>query len=78
MKKDDIKKALAVFSSAVENGAAEINIMLVYQNSQSVRPNDTKMFCSAAIHHHFHYIHFVIRIEKYIKIFQHHSFWELR
>ena len=34
MKKDDIKKALAVFSSSVENGTAEINIMLVDQNNQ--------------------------------------------
>ena len=34
MKKDDIKKALAGFCSSVENGTAEINIMLVDQNNQ--------------------------------------------
>lgn len=34
MKKDDIKKELSVFNSAVENGTAEINVMLVDQNNQ--------------------------------------------
>lgn len=34
MKKDDIKKELSVFKSAVENGTAEINVMLVDQNNQ--------------------------------------------
>ena len=34
MKKDDIKKALASFNLSVENGTAEINIMLVDQNNQ--------------------------------------------
>ena len=34
MKKNDIKKALAGFCSSVENGTAEINIMLVDQNNQ--------------------------------------------
>ena len=33
-KKDDIKKELSVFNSAVENGTAEINVMLVDQNNQ--------------------------------------------
>lgn len=28
MKKDDIKKELSVFNSAVENGTAEINVLL--------------------------------------------------
>ena len=34
MKKDDIKKELSAFKSAVENGTAEINVMLVDQNNQ--------------------------------------------
>lgn len=34
MKKDDIKKELLVFKSAIENGSAEINVMLVDQNNQ--------------------------------------------
>lgn len=39
MKKHDIKKELSVFKSAVENGTAEINVMLVDQNNQ--RKSDT-------------------------------------
>lgn len=34
MRKDDIKKELSIFKSAIENGIAEINVMLVDQNNQ--------------------------------------------
>lgn len=34
MKKDNIKNELLMFKTAVENGIAEINIMLVDQNNQ--------------------------------------------
>lgn len=34
MRKDDIKKELSIFKSAIENGTAEINVMLVDQNNQ--------------------------------------------
>ena len=34
MKKDDIKKELSIYKSAIENGTAEINVMFVDQNNQ--------------------------------------------
>ena len=34
MNKDEIKKEISAFNTAIENGTAEINVMLVDQNNQ--------------------------------------------